>query len=382
MSENPLRIVVDAQALVSQSAGIGRYARGVLPGVRLAFPDADLVGFTAADPTALEETTAAGAHALANAAIDLRRLPVHRRHLDRVWSRLPLPGILEARCGRADLVYSPDFSAPPALGARRVVTIHDLAFEIVPQFAPAPLRDYLRRVVAHETRRATRIAVVSETTRRDLVERHNVAAERIDIVPNGVDGRFFDSLPPDAALRAALRLPERYLLTVGTLEPRKNHLTLLAALDRSRAIRDLPLVVAGRRGWDDEAIVAALRSRAHSGRVIWLQHVADHHLPALYAGASAVIYPSWYEGFGLPALEGLAAGAPVVTSDAPALLEVGGDATLVAPPGDADALADAIDAAVFYPDSDRRARGIARARTWSWDDAHIRLAATLRASLE
>jgi glycosyltransferase involved in cell wall biosynthesis len=224
------------------------------------------------------------------------------------------------------------------------------------------------------------VAVVSETTKSDVVERLGVAPDRIVVIRNGVEDRFFQPAPLSEERRRALNLPAAYLLTVGTLEPRKNHLNLFHAIEQLARKIDLPLVVAGRKGWAYEEILAASNRLETAGKVIRLDYVADDDLPALYAGAAAVIYPAWYEGFGLPVLEAMAAGVPVVSSTAPAMVEVGGDTILTAPASSPNALSEAIAQALgaeAQSETSRQAR-IARARTFRWEDSGRVLAQTLR----
>jgi glycosyltransferase involved in cell wall biosynthesis len=279
--------------------------------------------------------------------------------------------------GKSDIVYSPDFTAPPVVRTPSVVTVHDLAFEVAPDYAPAGLRAYLQSVVPRQVRKADAVAVVSKTTARDLEERYGVDPGRMTLVSNGVDERFFDARPLTPEQRAERGIPPEYLLMVGTLEPRKNHLGAFEALLRSEVGRDLPLVVAGRRGWSDEQIVERIAEL--KGRVIWLRYVPESLLPALYAGAQATIYPSWYEGFGLPALEALAAGAPLVTSTAPSLVEIASGVARQADAGDVDGLAEAIDAAVRHDRTDdAQLLRKARANMYRWEPAGRALADLIR----
>jgi alpha-1,3-rhamnosyl/mannosyltransferase len=168
---------------------------------------------------------------------------------------------------------------------------------------------------------------------------------RVTVVPNAADDRFYSARPLGPEQRNLLRLPDRYLLTVGTIEPRKNHLTLFAALDLVPPEAQLPLVVAGRIGWNAESIVQVARNLERSGRVILLEYVAEDLLPGLYAGAEALVYPSWYEGFGLPVLEGLASGTRVIASDVPSHREVAGKWATFVPPDRPEAIAEALTAA-------------------------------------
>lgn len=363
-----MRLIVDASAAANQGAGIGRYARHLLPKLSERLPGSKLIALIASDPSADPVVREDGLARLAAARYETKHLPFDRRKADILWfrARLPIPAQLFG--GRADLIYSPDFTAPPGLRTPSIVTVHDLAYEVMPQYTPAPLRAYLQSVVPRQVKRARAIAAVSRTTARDLEERYGVASDRITIVANGVDDRFFDAKPADAETLAGLGLPADYLLMVGTIEPRKNHLGAFEALLRSRAGGDLPLVVAGRRGWDDDAIVTRMLELQEQGRVIWLKYVPDGLLPSLYAGAAAAIYPSWYEGFGIPALEAMAAGSPLVTSTAPSLVEVAGGVSRQADPGDPDALADALDTAIEQDRSpESRACRIERANEYRWD---------------
>ena len=376
------RLLVDYSAGFSQGAGIGRYARSVVPRAIVALPEWETTLIYAAatrSPPRFHDAALSGIPR--EQVVTRRRVPVDRRRLDQLWFRARLPIPIELFAGTSDIVYSPDFTAPPTWGRQpSLVTFHDLAFMIVPEFAPPGLRAFLGATVPRQARKAALIAVVSETTRNDVMERLGVKEDRIVLVRNGVDERFFGALPLDTPRRDELDIPARYLLTVGTLEPRKNHLTLFKAMAALQGRVDLPLVVAGGTGWEYDEIVAEANRLQGAGTVIRLDYVPDADLPGLYAGAAAVVYPSWYEGFGLPVLEALASGVPVVSSNAPALVEVGGDQTITVDPGSAEGFAAAIERAL---DSDMvtplaAAGRIARARTFGWEASGSALALALR----
>lgn len=368
----PLRLAVDDSAAFNQGAGIGRYARNLVPATTKLLADVDVnLWYAPVRPGAAEFDEATLAAFAGQPPPGVRRGPLSRRRMDQLWFRARVPMPFRVVAGRADLVYSPDFTAPPDLRTPRIVTVHDLAFLLRPEFAPGPLRHYLSSVVPRQVKGAARIIAVSETTARDLQERLKVVPSRISVVPNGVDDRFFAAQPLNAVERTSLGVPSDYLLTVGTLEPRKNHLTLLAALDRLSSGSTLPLVVAGRKGWDYEPILKAMDPLRQRGRVVLLDYVSDAVLPSLYAGAAAVIYPSWYEGFGLPVLEAMATGIPVVASDVPALREVGADSVLFASPSSAEGIAGAIEQALssdHHHDSMTEKRR-ARARQFRWSSS-------------
>jgi glycosyltransferase involved in cell wall biosynthesis len=362
-----VRIAIDQSAGFNQGAGIGRYARNLVPALVASLPDSQFTLWYAPDgtPRFADESVAPFN---GEPRVRVRRTRFPRRRMDQLWFRLRAPIPIEIWAGWQDLVYSPDFTAPPAIRTPRIVTIHDLAFEIVPERAPRALRAYLSAVVPRAVSEAAAVVAVSETTRRDLIERYRLDPAKVTVVPNAADARFFAAAPLSSDVRSRLGLPERYLLTVGTLEPRKNHLTLFKALDHIAPSARLPLVVAGRVGWSADEIVAAARDRQARGQVILLDYLADEFLPGLYAGATALIYPSWYEGFGLPVLEGLAAGTTVIASDAPAHREIGGSQVHYCSPADPEALAGAIALAIASePDEATVVARRTRAARYSWE---------------
>jgi glycosyltransferase involved in cell wall biosynthesis len=376
----PFRLAVDHSAAFNQGAGIGRYARNILPRATDHLDGATItLWYAPSQPGPAPFGSEATSSFDDQETPRVRRGPLSRRRMDQLWFRARVPLPFRALAGASDLIYSPDFTAPPDWHTPRIVTVHDLAFLVCPERAPAPLRTYLSAVVPRQVASAAHVTAVSQATRSDLIDRLGVDPARISVVPNGVDERFFAGRPLDAATRQTLGLPASYLLTVGTLEPRKNHLTLFAAFALLGDRLDVPLVVAGRPGWEYEPILRAAAPLRARGRVILLDYVPDDLLPGLYAGAAAVVYPSWYEGFGLPVLEGLAAGVPVVAGDVPALHEVAGDAAVFAPPASVEALADAIDRALASDQRTEHARRRrqSRARRYSWGDAGRILAAII-----
>lgn len=374
-----MRVLVDDSAAIHQGAGIGRYARNVVRAATRAGGDVDWVLAYAARRGEMPPFLAEAFGGLAESdRVEVRRLPLGDAWMTRLWhrARVPVPIQLLA-LRRADIVYSPDLAVAPSGRAPRVPTIHDLAFMVRPELYPPRLLAYLRAVTDRQIAAAAHIVTVSASSRTDLIERTGVRPERISIVPNGVDQRFFAAQPPDEATRTRLRLPDDYLLTVGAIEPRKNHLGLLAALDRLAPAHRLPLVVAGRAGWDNAPIMAEIHRRERDESVIFLPNVPDDVLPALYAGAAAMVYPALYEGFGIPVIEALATGTPVVVNDTPALREAAGPHAVVADASDPESLAIAIGVALRTPARGEETRREWAGR-WSWDRSGALLVEVLK----
>jgi glycosyltransferase involved in cell wall biosynthesis len=278
-----------------------------------------------------------------------------------------------------------DFVVAPS-HAPSVVTIHDLSFLVVPQYAHPRLRAYLASAVPRTLQRVAAVITVSEQVRHEIAAFYGISADRIVAIPHGVEPRF---RPPSAAAIAAtlsrhnITIP--YFLTVGTIEPRKNHQTLLAAFTAVAAVDPaVQLVVVGRPGWLYRGIVQQLQVWERRGRVKWLHALADDDLPALYAGCVALVYPSWYEGFGFPVLEAMACGAPVIASDLPVLRDVAGEAAMYVPASDAEALGAAMQRLLTDQPLRERLRmaGLTRAQQFTWEASATKHLAVYRAVAE
>ncbi len=268
-----------------------------------------------------------------------------------VWEQALLP--LQARGAKA--VLSPANLAPLALGARNVVLIHDAAALRHPEWYGRAYVAYQRALLPRLARGAGLVLTVSEFSKGELVEVLGAPPERVVVVSNGVDKRFRPDADAETA-RTALRLKYPYVLAVGTRIARKN----LTGLDRAAqalAERGIELVAAGSGR-------AYMRDEGPS-TVRALGDVPEEHLPGLYAGAEALVMPSLYEGFGLPVIEAMASGTPVVAADRAALPETAGGAALLFDPDDADAAAAALTGVLDAP-GDLRARGLERARSFTW----------------
>ena len=255
----------------------------------------------------------------------------------------------------------------PATRSATVVTVHDLSFERDPQLMSRRDLFFFRTMVPRSARRADRVLAVSEQTKRDLVELYTIDERKIVVTPNGIDDVFGTDGPRNDGAP--------YLLFVGALQPRKDPLAAIEALALTKS--HLRLVVAGPdRGSGGEAREAAARLGV-AERVEFRGHVAKEELASLYRGAQALVFPSRYEGFGLPVVEAMASGTPVVAAAAGAVPEVAGDAAILVEPGDTAALAGGIERALS--DRERLVRaGLAQAERFSWVETARRTLAVYR----
>jgi glycosyltransferase involved in cell wall biosynthesis len=310
----------------------------------------------------------AGVEALGGPAVIQRRCltPPHHR-----LERWVLPLELLARQPRPDLLHSLDHVAPAWGGWRSVVTLHDLAFELYPATHTPASRAY-DAATGDSVRHAQRVIAVSQRTASDAVRLLGVDPSRVRVVPEAA-GPAFGPRPREhlapLARRFGFREDQPYVLFVGTLEPRKNVPLLLEAFAGVRQRVDAQLVLVGARGWLDEPIFAA-HARSNVGEAAhFVGWVDEADLAVLYSHAGVLALPSLYEGFGLPVLEAMACGAPVVCSNAGPLPEVAADAAILLPPTDPAVWADAIVRILSQPRlaADLRARGVARAAAFSWE---------------
>ncbi|NTW02312.1 MAG: glycosyltransferase family 4 protein [Oscillochloris sp.] len=376
-------IGVDYTAAAWQGAGIGRYTRELIAATIPRDHSLRYVLFYAANglPTQSPYLQALADLCATNPNVRAHPLPISPRMLTILWQRLRLPLPVERLIGKIDILHAPDFVLPPT-HARALLTVHDLTFMVRPETADAGLRRYLMAAVPRSLRRANLVLADSQATKDDLGRLLGVDACRVRLLYPGVSPRF-RPLPPAETepLRAQLGLPKSFLLFVGTLEPRKNLVRLIEAFDcfiQGNTHPEISLVIAGRRGWLYEEIFAAVDRLNLTERVHFLDFVDDAHLPGVYNLARVFVYPSLYEGFGLPALEAMACGTPVVTANVSSLPEVAGDAAILVDPLDPNAIAGGIVRALTEGEW-LRAAGPAQARRFSWESAAKHLIDSYRA---
>ncbi len=275
------------------------------------------------------------------------------------------------RTRKPELYHEPNYMSFRFDGPT-ILSIHDLSYLRYPETHPALRIRVMHKLLPPAIERAAHLLTDSETTRREVIAEYGVPEDKVTATLLGVDARF---RPRDEAACAPVLQRyglayQHYVLAVGTLEPRKNLLLAIraqAALDPATA-RAWPLVFVGMRGWKSAETERAMDRLIADGRAVRLGFVPDEDLPVLYSGARLVVYPSLYEGFGLPAAEAMASGVPLVTSDRSCLPEVTGPAGVAVDPDDVQGLRDAVRR--FHEDDDHRARhvalGLARARELTW----------------
>ncbi len=352
-----IRVLADASAAFDQRAGVGRYSRNMLD---------RLCASSAMRWTLFQAPAGVEPQWDAPNGARLVRYPLSRRAMDRLGSRMGLPLPVRAFTYRQDIIYSPDFVAPSLWKTPRIITVHDLAFLTHPHLTTPGTVAFLTATMRREVDRGAYLAAVSRATRDRAIELLGVAPERVRVVRNGVERRFLEASPLPPGRLDDLGVPREFLLMVGTIEPRKNHAGVLRAIERHPD--GLPLVVVGREGWASADVVENLRTLSAAGRVIWLSDFGDQELPGLYAASRGVLYPSWTEGFGLPVLEALATGRPVVTGDDAVFQEVAGSLARQVDPADDDALLEAIRELETPEESDEAANARRQhAAQYGWD---------------
>jgi glycosyltransferase involved in cell wall biosynthesis len=364
-----MRVAIDYTAAIYQAAGVGRFVRSLVKALAELDRENEYVLVYADPPAGVTPT-------FPEAPNFVRwRVPVPDRALTILWHRIGLPLPIDLITGRVDVFHSPDFVMPPVLRAAKVLTVHDLAFLLHPECADAGLRRYLEKTVPRSVARSDFILADSEHTKDDLICLLGVSPDKIAVVPGGVDPEF--SPEEDEGRRAEMRSKlsggHPYILNVGMIEPRKNLARLIEAFELLKARHHLPhrLVLAGKKGWLSNDIYRRAERSPLASEIVFPGFVSERELPLLYGAADLFAFPSLYEGFGLPPLEAMASGTPVVVSRSSSLPEVVGDAAQMVRPESAEELSLAM--ARVLTDGALRdamvARGLEQSRRFTWQAA-------------
>jgi glycosyltransferase involved in cell wall biosynthesis len=297
------------------------------------------------------------------------RFSARRIPFPRAWTHIRLSAALVQ--DRPDVLFVPAHVLPAVCPVPALVTIHDLGYRYFPEAHSKSRYLALEASTWFSSRYADRIIAISEATKRDLMGFYGVSGRKITVVYHGYDKRYHQRTEEEilpAIAKYGLERP--YFLHVGTLQPRKNIIRLVEAFDRFKERgRPHQIALVGKKGWLYDSIASAVQKSTSAECIVQPGYVDAQDLPALVDGAEALIIPSLYEGFGLPALEAMASGTPVIASNSSSLPEVVGDAGLLVDPTDVSAIAAAMESVAASADlrAELRAKGRARATTFSWE---------------
>ncbi|NYS60349.1 glycosyltransferase family 4 protein [Vreelandella salicampi] len=382
-----MHIIINLQPLLTPLTGIGHYTRELTLALLAQPPEAGVTveGITGRkrEPLSLDHPllqtqsgASIGASERDSPAWQLARRYL-RNPLTRKLYRWMCTQRLQLTVGQQDALYwEPNYILLPWRG-RSVVTVHDLSHERYPAFHPQERVRFFSQHLPESLARATRINVVSQFTADELQALHGIDPKRIDIVPPAVSSRFF--VAPEGQqpqqLRHRYQLPERFLLSVGTLEPRKNLVNVLEAFAALplKEQADSPLLLVGMQGWGEQTYSQRVQHAFQRGTIRRLGYVPSDDLPGLYALAAGFVYVSLYEGFGMPVVEAMAAGTPVLTANTTATTEVAAGAALEVSPHDVDAIREGLHRLVADSHDQRIKAGVTRAREFTWEASAERL---------
>jgi len=370
-----VRIGVDATSLIGHRTGIGNTTHHYI--VRLANERNELVPFalTWSGRKQFANDIAAEFSGNKNARITVPKMPMAARPLRMSWQRFQHP-VIEWWTKDIDVVWGPNFVVPPTKKAAQVVTVHDLTCIHYPQMCTPDVLQ-VPGLLRNAILQGAWVHTVSEFVANDVRNNFEIDPQKVVAIPNGGPALVADDRVAQLAGDGRQLVGSSpYLLFVGTIEPRKDIVTLIAAFNLLAAKEsELQLVLAGPDGWGSQEVSAAINTSPFRSRIQRLGWVSDEQKEMLMAGATAFVYPSVFEGFGLPVLEALSLQTPVVTTRIDALLEVLGDAAIYANVGDPSSLAEAI-STVLTDDvkaKDAVSKGRARLDQFQWDESARRL---------
>ncbi len=359
------RIYIDVSAAVHAKAGIGRYAASLARALAASQPGRFALFYNRGTATEPPEGLEALPARTVRAGYKPWRMAVWLGHLAGLGFNRLVPG--------AELFHATEHLLPPLRGVPTVLTVHDMIFKLFPEHQKRLNYWYLNATMPLYCRRADAVVTVSESSKRDILTYYRLDPAKVTVIYEAASAEFVPALP--ACLEEVRRrhgLPEQFLIHVGTIEPRKNLTRLIEAL---RRLRDgglpIPLLVVGGRGWLYDELFRRLEELEMGDVVRFSGYVPSADLPILYSAATAAVTPSVYEGFGLPLLEAMACGTPVVCSNASSLPELGGQAAHYFDPYDLEEMAGAIRAVWTDPElqAEMRQRGLAQAARFSWQRA-------------
>ena len=363
-----MKIALDGYPLVPPRAGIGQYTYHLIKALARVGPAHEYVVMY---PRLTRSLRMREAPVFPEECVHVVSEGRFRFLLFRAQRKLGVGTPVERRIGAFDVYHATNYVFTHAVKrARRVVTIHDLTVVLFPEWHPRARVNSMTHEIARSLDIADHILADSAATRDDIVKQFSVRSERISVVPLAAAGSF-RPLPAEEIQKVLSHwglVQDGYLLFMGTIEPRKNLLRLLQAVELAGSGIG-PLVIVGADGWGSDEVARHIERLQRAGRLSYLGYVPDDARPALINGARGFVYPSLYEGFGLPVLEAMACGVPVLASNVASLPEVVGDAGVLVDPHDVDAIARGM-ARLWHDDALRRdlsIRGIERARAFSWE---------------
>lgn len=333
-----MKILIDAQPLLGQKTGIGNYTDNLIKEFNKLTYETQLITNQTVNFKRLNEIQLTGKQIyLVNKIYPYK---VFRRLIpSKFFYSLPID-LFSKKSERDDLVFhGTNFISLPTCYAKQVITIHDLAFMKFPNVVEQNIYDYMMRWVPYSIKHADHLIAVSENTKRDILEYFDYPEDKIHVVYSAADERYKKQLD-DTIEQVKLKysLPNKYFLYLGTLEPKKNLPIIIEALAKLKNEygSQQKLVVVGAKGWKFNPIFERVTELGLEEDVIFTGYIADEDLPAIYSGATAFTFPSFYEGFGIPLLEAMQCEIPVIASNASCIPEVVGDGGILLDPNDVD----------------------------------------------
>jgi glycosyltransferase involved in cell wall biosynthesis len=354
-----MRIGVDARPIeVSQRAGIQNYVYHVLKNIDS--EDICLFFKSVNNADIFKDKI--------NFSSQIIGLPFYRWKMEQLWERYLLPRKVNKT--HIDVFWGGRFYVPGGLKCRAVATIHDLAFLKIPGLISKDVVKYFDSLIKQSVKSANSFIAISETTKNDFCDLYDVPGERVDIIYNGYDPYFQQEISNEEIeiVLKKFEIKQSYILFIGTLEPRKNLRNLFKAYLNSKACKEnVPLVICGKMGWLQDQFMQEIKPYIESKKVILTGYVTDKELLCLYKRSLFFAFPSLYEGFGIPILEAMAAGVPVLTSGNSSMKELFMDCTEQIDPYDIDSISDGIDRLLDKDLRDTLAtKGKKKANNFSW----------------